>query len=183
MPGLPTRPPLPLRGAGETQGPTSLALSSAMPLLRHTGVAIYASCAQKRAIHLLPTWSLCTFCFLSLSLSLFASGGDGQNLKLGRRRGRGESSVWSLAQSLYTQPCCARFCVSCCCGLGPDASFRVFFFSSLSRAGLVLACGCCMGFGLRVLKGLRGKGTRSRWRVSAPFLVLSFQSGHSSGCE
>lgn len=140
MPGLPTRPPLPLRGAGETQGPTSLALSSAMPLLRHTGVAIYASCAQKRAIHLLPTWSLCTFCFLSLSL--FASGGDGQNLKLGRRRGRGESSVWSLAQSLYTQPCCARFCVSCCCGLGPDASFRVFFFF------FPLAGGSCVGMWL-----------------------------------
>lgn len=59
--------PFPARfgGEGETQGPTSL--YSAMPLLRHTGVAIYASCAQKRAIHLLLTWSLCTF---SLSLSL-----------------------------------------------------------------------------------------------------------------
>lgn len=151
-----------------------------MPLLRHTGVAIYASCAQKRAIHLLPTWSLCTFCFLSLSL--FASGGDGQNLKLGRRRGRGESSVWSLAQSLYTQPCCARFCVSCCCGLGPDASFGVFFFFPLA-GGSCVGMWLLHGVGLRVLKGLRGKGTRSRWRVSAPFLVLSFQSGHSSGCE
>lgn len=138
--------PFPARfgGEGETQGPTSL--YSAMPLLRHTGVAIYASCAQKRAIHLLLTWSLHFFSFSFSRLS-----GDGQNLKNvveGERGGEKKSSVWSLAQSLLSPP--LRVFVFRVVAVGTEQRgpflltppWELSFPPRPCGWGLVLACGC-----------------------------------------